>query len=74
MIKDIQTDSKRVRLFQILGHQVELLIDKGRPDLDLLYASLKAENLVSDGEYRELRATFALDAVSCSVPYEGVID
>jgi hypothetical protein len=33
MIKEIQADSKRMRLLQILGQQLELLINEGQPDL-----------------------------------------
>lgn len=66
MIRDIQADSKRIRLLQILSQQLELLINEGLPDLDSLFASLKAESLVSEDEYRELRVAFALEAVSHS--------
>jgi hypothetical protein len=66
MIKDIQADSKRIRLLQILGQQLELLINEGQPDPDALFASLKTEILVSGEEYGELRATFSLQAVSPS--------
>lgn len=64
MIKDIQADSKRMGLLQILGQQLELLINEGRPDLHSLLTSLEAGLLVSEEEYRELRATFSLEAVS----------
>ncbi len=69
MIKDIQTDAKRMRLFQILGKQLELLINEGRPDLDSLFASLKTDALVSEEECSELKATFAMETVrfSCAV-------
>lgn len=74
MIKDIQADSKRVRLFEILGQQLELLINKGQPDLHSLYTSLKAETLVSEEELRELRAIFALESVRCSARHEEITD
>jgi hypothetical protein len=64
MIKDIQADSKRMRLLYILGQQLERLINEGQPDLDFLFASLQIETLVSEEEYGKLRATFALEAVS----------
>jgi hypothetical protein len=64
LIKDIQADPKRVRLLQILGHQLELLINEGRPDLHFLYTSLRAETVVSEEEYSELMTTFALEDVS----------
>jgi hypothetical protein len=71
MISDVQADPKRMRLLHILGRQLELMINEGRPDLHSLYDSLKKENLVSDEEFRELRLTFALDVVSCSSPRRG---
>jgi hypothetical protein len=48
MIRDIQTNSKRMRLLQILGQQLELLINEGQPYLHSLFVSLKAETLVSN--------------------------
>lgn len=64
LIQQIKTDSKRVRLLQILGQQIEDLVNKGQPDLHSLYESLEDENLVSEEEMGELRNTFALEAVS----------
>jgi hypothetical protein len=55
-----------MQLLQILGRQLELLINEGQPDLDSLLTSLKTEGLVSGEEYGELRATFAQEAVSPS--------
>jgi hypothetical protein len=74
VIKDIQADSKRMRLLHILGQQLELLINEGRPDLESLFASLQTETLVSEEEYGELRATFALEAVSPLLRREEVSD
>lgn len=64
MISDVQADQKRMRLLHILGRQLELMINEGHPDLHALYDSLKEEKLVSEEEFRELRLTYALDAVS----------
>jgi hypothetical protein len=64
IIKDIQADLKRVQLLQILGQQLELLINEGQPDLHSLFTSLKAEHLVSEEEYTKLRVTFSLETVS----------
>jgi hypothetical protein len=64
LIKDIQTDPKRVRLFQILNHQLELLINERRSNPHSLFISLKAEIFVSEEEYREFRANFVLETVS----------
>jgi hypothetical protein len=66
MIKDIQANLKRMQLLQILGQQLELLINEGQPNLDSLLTSLKTEALVSGEEYGELRVTFAREAVSPS--------
>jgi hypothetical protein len=74
MIRDIQADSKLVRLFDILGQQLELWINKGQPDLHSLYISLEAETLVSEEELRELRAAFALESVSYSAWHEEITD
>jgi hypothetical protein len=40
MIKDVQADSKCVRLLQTLGQQLELFINEGQPDLRSLFTSL----------------------------------
>jgi hypothetical protein len=64
MIKDIQSNSKHVRLLQILGHQLELLINEGHPDLHSLLTSMKTDALVSEEEYQELKSNFALETVS----------
>ena len=74
MIKDIQADSKPMRLLHILGQQLELLINEGRSDLAFLFASLQTETLISEKEYGELRATFALEAVSPSLRRKEATD
>ena len=63
LIRDIQADDKQVRLLNVLGQQFELLINRGRVDLDCLFASLQAEGLVSAEKVNELKSTFALEAV-----------
>src|SRR4030095_845811 len=63
LIRDIQADSKRMQLLHILGHQLELLINEGRPGLQSLFTTLKVEALVSEEEDRDLRANFSLKAV-----------
>ena len=62
LVSSIQADSKRVRLLDILGKQLGLLIN-GEPDLSCLLSSLKAEALVSEGDYGELKLAFALEKV-----------
>jgi hypothetical protein len=68
MIENIKSDPKRIQLLQILGEQLELLINEGRPDLHSLFISLEATALLSEEEFRELRAAFALEAVSDYAP------
>jgi hypothetical protein len=70
MVRDIQADSKRMRLLQILGQQLELLINEGRSDPDSLFTSLKTEALMSEEEYRELKSIFIMDTVSYSCAVE----
>jgi hypothetical protein len=53
-----------MRLLEILGQQLERLINEGKPDLHSLFTLLSVESLMSEEECRELMATFALDAVS----------
>ena len=63
LVRDIRADEKCIRLFGILGHQLELFVTGGRPDLNCLLTSLKSEALVSEDEYGKLKSTFALDMV-----------
>jgi hypothetical protein len=63
LVRGIQADEKRIRLLDILGQQLELLIN-GQPDLNCLLDSLKAEDLVSEEDYRELKLNFPLETVS----------
>ncbi len=71
LIRDIQADEKQIRLLHVLGQQFELLINRGRVDLNCLFASLQAEGLVSEEEVDGLKSTFALEAVRLLVYREG---
>ena len=64
LIEDAKANSNYMQLLQILGQQLEVLIKEGKPDLNILFTSLRAETLVSEEEYKELTTTFALEAVS----------
>jgi hypothetical protein len=64
LIKDTKANLNYMQLLQILGQQLEVLINKGKPDLNTLFTSLRAETLVSEEEYKELTITFTLEAVS----------
>ena len=72
LIRDIQADDKQVRLLNVLGQQFVLLINRGRVNLDCLFASLQAEGLVSAEEVNELKSTFALEAVRLHVHREVI--
>jgi hypothetical protein len=62
LIGNIQADAKRIRLLDILGQQLGLLIT-GKPDLESLLSLLKAEALVSEEDCGNLKLTFALETV-----------
>lgn len=64
LIGGIQADSGRMKLLQILGTQLEQLVNEGHPDLWGLYDALNEEELVSQEELQDLRTKFALDSVS----------
>jgi hypothetical protein len=64
LISKIRADTNQMRLLDVLGGQLKLLIDEERPDLRVLLTSLKAEALVSEEDYNELKAAYALDMVS----------
>ena len=64
LIRYIQTDAQQMKLLQILGPQLEQLVDRGSPDLCGFYQDLKREKLISDGELCELQKAFALESVS----------
>ena len=58
LIRCVQADPKHMTLLQILGEQLELLVIKGKPDIQLLLESLVAESLVSEHEHREIASEF----------------
>ncbi|OAP53878.1 hypothetical protein AYL99_11900 [Fonsecaea erecta] len=62
MIKGIQKSPKHMGLLHILSPQLELLVERGQPDLHALYDALYQEKLVSPTEIQEFRMTFALDS------------
>jgi hypothetical protein len=64
LIKNVQADSEKMKLLQILSQQLEQLVHKGRPDLRAFCDALKEERLLSREEFRQLGATFVLDGVS----------
>jgi hypothetical protein len=64
LIRNIQADSEKMKLLQILSQQLEQLVHEGRPDLHAFCDALKEERLVSGEEFKKLGTTFALDGVS----------
>jgi hypothetical protein len=66
LIGDIQADAEWMRVLHILGEQFVLLINKGKPDLDIFLGSLKAEALISEDEYEELKTAFAVKPLMVS--------
>jgi len=62
LVGNIRADTKRVRLLDILGQQLRLLITD-KPNLGSLLSALKAEALVSEEDYGDIKLTFALEAV-----------
>lgn len=53
-IRDIQADQKYMELLQILGDQLELMLNNGEPDPGILLDSLQDSDLLSPVEYGEL--------------------
>jgi hypothetical protein len=45
LIRNVQADSERMRLLEILSQQLEQLVHKGRPDLHAFCAALKEKKL-----------------------------
>jgi hypothetical protein len=64
LIKDIKTDTKITKLLQILGTQLELLVNKGSPDFLAFLGALKEGQLLSEEELHNLQKNFSLDGVS----------
>jgi hypothetical protein len=61
LVRDYQADPKQIRLLNILGPQLKKFINEGKPDLDCLLSSLKAEDLVSEEDCKGLKS---VDTVS----------
>jgi hypothetical protein len=63
LIRRFQEDLQRIKVLQMLGQQLELLVYRGRADIHSLLLSLREDNLVSEEEHRELKERYALDEV-----------
>ncbi|KAE8399780.1 hypothetical protein BDV37DRAFT_259679, partial [Aspergillus pseudonomiae] len=61
LVKDIEADTRYMKLLQILSPQVEQLVKNGSPNLHIFYEDLKKAELLSENELRELEECFALE-------------
>jgi hypothetical protein len=53
-----------MQLIHILDHQLEILINEGKPDFPVFLISLKEESLISAEKYKELSTYFTLNMVN----------
>ncbi|KAE8334482.1 hypothetical protein BDV24DRAFT_170146 [Aspergillus arachidicola] len=61
LVKDIQTDTRHMKLLQILEPQLEQLVQNGLTDLHRFYNDLNKAELLPQDTLRELPMSFALD-------------
>ncbi|GAB1201444.1 hypothetical protein APSETT445_000018 [Aspergillus pseudonomiae] len=61
LVKDIQADTRHMKLLQILEPQLEQLVQNGLPDLHRFYNDLNKAELLPQDTLRELSISFALD-------------
>lgn len=64
IVESFQADPRQVQLLSILGEQVQLLVDEGRPKLSSFFASLESNLVVTPEEASRLYADFGLETVS----------
>jgi hypothetical protein len=62
--ENFQADPRQVQLLSILGEQVQLLVDEGRPNLSSFFASLESNLVVTPKEASRLYADFGFETVS----------
>jgi hypothetical protein len=62
--ENFQADPRQVQLLSIIGEQVKLLVDEGRPNLSSFFASLESNLVVTSEEASRLYADFGLETVS----------
>ncbi|CEL07121.1 uncharacterized protein CDV56_101378 [Aspergillus thermomutatus] len=61
LIQSVQADPQHIKLLQILGPQLERLVNIGSPDFRVFLTSLKEAGLILEDEARELQVTFPLE-------------
>lgn len=59
-----QAVPQKIELLSILGEQVDLLIQTGRPDLSRFFDSLESHSITVSEEISSLRAEYSLERVS----------
>ncbi|KAL4950827.1 hypothetical protein BDW69DRAFT_186970 [Aspergillus filifer] len=58
---EAEADKESDKVLMVLSLQLESMVQTGSPDLGGLLKSLRDENLLSDGRYRELKTQHGLD-------------
>ncbi|KAL4864639.1 hypothetical protein BDV12DRAFT_200881 [Aspergillus spectabilis] len=60
LVQHIQADPQHMKLLQILGPQLERLVNHGSPDFRKFLVDVQQEGLISKDETQELQVAFAL--------------
>ncbi|KAF7173935.1 hypothetical protein CNMCM6106_008021 [Aspergillus hiratsukae] len=61
-IKKTKDDFKQKELWEILGPQLDRLVEKGSPDLQAFYKDLRKKQLVTEEEIDEMNICYPLDS------------
>jgi hypothetical protein len=63
-IEKTKEDANQKLLWQILGPQLDGLVENGSPDLGAFYEDLRTKQLVTEEEIKEMKTSYPLDSVS----------
>jgi hypothetical protein len=63
-IEKTREDFKQKELWDILGPQLDRLVETGSPDLQAFYEDLRKKRLVTEEEIKEMKMCYPLDSVS----------
>lgn len=66
-IEKTKKDANQKKLWQILGPQLDGLVENGSPDLVAFYEDLRKEDLVKEEEINKMKISYPLDSVSNQV-------
>jgi hypothetical protein len=66
-IQKTKEDANQKLLWQILGPQLDGLVENGSPDLGAFYEDLRKEDLVTEEEINKMKICYPLDSVSDQV-------